>query len=188
MVYCPCCGEDVPSGSKVRHLRANGWKNVKKYVETANHNLTSRILQKFRKRQRPGERSDSENEDQPPRKAQRDEELRANRNTVSPPPGPSASSDFYPDMDVDQRVPSPPAPLPNQLPTTRPRLVTVETCSSTESGMDSGPELVDADDDDLDPELDDSLLTRVELSPGELLDGYLESEENQRGTSRRFRC
>jgi hypothetical protein len=37
------------------------------------------------------------------------------------------------------------------------------------------------DDDDQDPELDEALLKKVELTPQELLDGYMESKESRRG-------
>jgi hypothetical protein len=75
MVYCPCCSEDVPRATKVRHLRARGWQNVKNYVETHNFNLTSCVLQKLRKRKQPGGELDSDTDDtaeEPPSKFPRE--------------------------------------------------------------------------------------------------------------------
>ncbi|KAJ7792110.1 hypothetical protein B0H14DRAFT_2624318 [Mycena olivaceomarginata] len=157
MVYCPCCSEDVPRATKVRHLRARGWQNVKNYVETHNFNLTSRVLQKLRKRKRPGGELDSDTDDteeEPPNKFPREASSESPVHHQSPPAEP------YPDMAVDQQGLVP--PVPTTLPTIRPRLVTVETCSSSGSKQeeDEGPELVLVDDDDQDPELDEALLKK----------------------------
>ncbi|KAJ7190608.1 hypothetical protein GGX14DRAFT_603941 [Mycena pura] len=173
MPYCPCCGEDVPVSTKLRHLRALGWKNIQDYVKKHNTNLTSRLLGRFRKRK-------SSEDPDTPRKAAKHSKSNSSHDDpsgepVSPPP------DFYPDMAMEEDPPEPPDPP--RITTTRPRLVTVETCSSSGSVRESEPELTVDDNDDMDPdhdpELDESLLTHVELSPHEQLDGCLESKEKR---------
>jgi hypothetical protein len=114
---------------------------------------------------------DSEEDEPPPRKTARE--------GVSPQiitSGTDFEWEGSSDSLVDNDSPPPEPYPPPTRPTTRARLV----LSRPVAAPDGGPSLTVVDDDDLDPELDESLLTQVTLTPHQLLDGYLKSEENKR--------
>jgi hypothetical protein len=90
-----------------------------------------------------------------------------------------------PDMDADV-LPiggdGDPRPAPMTLPTTRPRIAPADSDAKSEVEHPEGPPLLmdDNSTEDLDPELDEQLLTQHKLTPAELLEGELVSEEMQR--------
>jgi hypothetical protein len=91
-------------------------------------------------------------------------------------------------MDVDNLSPNREgngASAPVALPTTRPRIVHTESDSDREEEHLEGPPIVadivdDSDSGDLDPELDEELLTEHDLTAAELLEGEFVSEEMRR--------
>ncbi|KAK6992593.1 hypothetical protein R3P38DRAFT_3429840 [Favolaschia claudopus] len=204
MTYCPCCGEDVPRGTKARHLRTMGWKNVKEYVEKNRKAFTARVFDRVRKRQRTEEKesSDEEGIDDHPSKIPRqalepfseyfvDSPQAESPNRHLSDAGTAGEADEeppgeYQPMDIDGKDLSPPPVLP--LRTTRPRLVPLGSSNDSNSDSsdndDAAPPLTIVDpevpDKMAEPELEDELLSQVRLNPYELLEGELASEESQR--------
>ncbi|KAF8175432.1 hypothetical protein K438DRAFT_1771055 [Mycena galopus ATCC 62051] len=171
MVYCTCCKQDVTSKTHRIHLRGGGPQHTKIAREAVN--LTSRLLNKFRKRKR-GHDESSEEEDGRINVQSPGHSLGENHCGSSPVP------DYGQGMDVDDGAASPDPDPEAALPTTRPRVL--EVCNDSDNEEDSSPSLV-FDDSDLDPELDEELLVRTELTAHELLEGEFVAEEMARGTS-----
>ncbi|KAJ7848811.1 hypothetical protein B0H14DRAFT_2582787 [Mycena olivaceomarginata] len=144
---------DVSSKTHRIYLRGGGLRHTKIAREAVN--LTSRLLDKFRKR-KWGHDDSSEEE---------------RVGSMG--------------MDVDYGAASTDPDFEAAIPTTRPRVL--QMCNDSDDEEDSNnniPSLV-FEDSDPDPELDEELLTRKELTNHELLEGEFMAEEMVRATARR---
>jgi hypothetical protein len=84
---------------------------------------------------------------------------------------------------VDLNLEAEPPPV---LPTTRPRIITVDSddgAGNSDAEEGANGLVFKGEDEDLDPELDQDALERTTLTAGELLEGEFASEEMQRGVS-----
>ncbi|KAF8175612.1 hypothetical protein K438DRAFT_1770938 [Mycena galopus ATCC 62051] len=181
MVYCTCCKQDVSAKVHRSHLQGGGKQRTKIHREAVN--LTSRIFDKFRKRKRREE--DGNGDDNNPAPGQKSARCDV-ANSASHPDRDTGQQLFdAPDMDVDVlpiHGDGNSRPALTTLPTTRPRIVLADRDAEFEAEHLEGRPLLVHDDaiEDLDPELDEQLLTQHDLTAAELLEGELVSEEMQR--------
>ncbi|KAJ7612749.1 hypothetical protein FB45DRAFT_874951 [Roridomyces roridus] len=169
-VYCPCCKENIWESARDRHAKGGGWQHMKIPASRNANNLTSRLLRPFRKRKRGRARVEEEEEG----------------NQLEPEP---THNTFEP-MDVDDEgTTAGTAPPTPQNSDTLAEPTTVEDeddllrpPSLMSMDDDDGDDGDDPDEDDSEPELDEDLLSHVQLSPEDLLREIFEAEEANRAS------
>ncbi|KAJ7348426.1 hypothetical protein DFH08DRAFT_808164 [Mycena albidolilacea] len=171
MPYCPCRKKTVSKRMCLNHLLGNGHQLLKIHQQSVN--LTSCLFGNLRKKKHRSDDIDSGEDSNPPQKAGRYDSP-SGAQADAPPTPPSVEPGSAPDMDLNLEAEPPPV-----LPTTRPRIVTVDSDDSVGSSDAKGGAdglIFEGEDEDLDPELDQDALERTALTVGELLKGELASE------------